>query len=193
VNRQSLEMLLYKDPTECPICFLYFHPYLNKTRCCDQPLCSECFVQIKRPDPHPPENEHNDPSNPAPPPNPENANPESLVSEPVTFPYCQQPGFGVLYKPPTFCSGLAYTNSTPGLGNFSSAMSSSSSLNSAASPTGLAPRAHKRRTTLVSANASTVITTDRECDQTGQRNWLLLGHIWHEDPQLPLPCIQLHI
>lgn len=117
-------------------------------------------MQIKRPDPHPPEHEHNDPANPTTP-NPENADPESLVSEPATCPYCQQPEFGVLYEAPPFRRGLAYANGTQGLGNFSSAMSSSSSLNSASSPTGLAPRAHKRRTTSISANASTVITTDR--------------------------------
>lgn len=54
VNGQPIEVYLYKDATECPICFLYYPPYLNRTRCCDQPICSECFVQIKRPDPHPP-------------------------------------------------------------------------------------------------------------------------------------------
>ncbi|KAF9632138.1 Protein SIP5 [Lasiodiplodia theobromae] len=67
VNGQRLEAFLYKDASECPICFLYYPPYLNMTRCCDQPICSECFVQIKRPDPHPPE--HHDPNDPhAPPP-----------------------------------------------------------------------------------------------------------------------------
>ena len=52
VNGQPLEVFLYKDATECPICFLTYPPYLNRTRCCDQPICTECFVQIKRVDPH---------------------------------------------------------------------------------------------------------------------------------------------
>ncbi|KAG0649728.1 sip5 [Hyphodiscus hymeniophilus] len=159
VNGQAIEVFLYKDSTECPICFMYYPSYLNKTRCCDQPICSECFVQIKRPDPHPPEHEHNDPSNPSPPPAPENTEPESLVSEPATCPYCQQAEFGVTYEPPPFRRGLAYANPS-GTGNFPSAMSSSSSLNSPSSPT-LTAHAHRRRTTSISANASTVITTDR--------------------------------
>ena len=116
-------------------------------------------MQIKRPDPHPPEHEHNDPSNPPPPPPPESTEPESLVSEPATCPYCQQAEFGVTYEPPPFRRGLAYANPNA-VGVFSSAMSSSSSLNSTSSPT-LAVHTHKRRTTSISANASTVITTDR--------------------------------
>jgi len=166
VNGQALEVFLYKDATECPICFLYYPPYLNKTRCCDQPICSECFVQIKRPDPHPPEHEHNDPTNPAPaPPVPSEGTlvePEALVSEPATCPYCQQAEFGVTYDAPPFRRGLSYAN-PHGLGSFASAMSSSSSLNSTGSPTTLGPQGakHKRRTTSISANASTVITTDK--------------------------------
>ncbi|CAD7698503.1 unnamed protein product [Ostreobium quekettii] len=31
---------------ECPICFLY-HKHVNRSRCCGQRICSECFVQIK--------------------------------------------------------------------------------------------------------------------------------------------------
>ena len=119
-------------------------------------------MQIKRPDPHPPE--HHDPSNPTgvPPPTDTTAEAEALVSEPACCPYCQQPEFGVTYEAPPFRRGLAYANANHGLGNFSSAMSSASSLNSATSP-GLAPHTHthKRRTTSISANASTVVTTDR--------------------------------
>ena len=116
-------------------------------------------MQIKRPDPHPPEHEHNDTSNPALVPPPDNVAPDSLVSEPATCPYCQQAEFGVTYEPPSFRRGLAHANPN-GLGTFSSAMSSSSSINSTSSPT-LAAHTHKRRTTSISANASTVITTDR--------------------------------
>ena len=39
---------------------LYYPKHLNISRCCLQPICSECFVQIKRLDPHPP---HDDQSN----------------------------------------------------------------------------------------------------------------------------------
>jgi len=157
VNGQAMEVFLYKDATECPICFIYYPPYLNKTRCCDQAICSECFVQIKRADPHPPEHEHPDPANPTPPPQEADVDPESLVSEPATCPYCQQTEFGVTFEPPPFRRGLAYANA---IGSFSSAMSSSSSLNSAAG-SGFSPNTHKRRTTSISATASNVVTTDR--------------------------------
>ncbi|KAG9233875.1 hypothetical protein BJ875DRAFT_31110 [Amylocarpus encephaloides] len=161
INGQQLELFLYKDAAECPICFLYYPPYLNKTRCCDQPICSECFVQIKRPDPHPPEHEHNDPSNPNPtPPVEPPADAEQLVSEPSTCPYCQAPEFGVTFEAPPFRRGLSYANLGHGLSSLSSAMSSSSSLNSTASPA-VVPNTHKRRTTSISATAPTVITTDR--------------------------------
>jgi hypothetical protein len=158
-----MEAFLYKDAAECPICFVYYPPYLNKTRCCDQPICSECFVQIKRPDPHLPEHEHHDSSNPTLQRPETQGDPEALVSEPANCPYCQQAEFGVTYEPPPFRRGLAYAgmgHRTP-LGNVASAMSSSSSLNSLGSPS-LAPTSTpRRRTTSISANASTVITTDK--------------------------------
>ena len=72
VNGQPLEVFLYKDATECPICFLTYPPYLNHTRCCDQAICSECFVQIKRTDPHFPEG-HNE--------NSPNHNPEESADQ----------------------------------------------------------------------------------------------------------------
>ncbi|KAF2814027.1 uncharacterized protein BDZ99DRAFT_230334 [Mytilinidion resinicola] len=161
VNGQRLEAFLYKNATECPICFLYYPPYLNKTRCCDQPICSECFVQIKRPDPHIPE--HHDPTDP-------NASKEPqedgmLVSEPASCPFCVQPEFGVTYEPPPFRRGLSYAGQAGQAGQAGhplastmSAMSSSSSLASQGlgSPTG-----NRRRTTSLSANNASVITTDR--------------------------------
>ncbi|KAL5313863.1 hypothetical protein ACEPPN_018286 [Leptodophora sp. 'Broadleaf-Isolate-01'] len=159
VNGQAIEVYLYKDSAECPICFMYYPPYLNKTRCCDQSICSECFVQIKRPDPHPPE--HHDPPNPAPPTTEANVDPEALVSEPACCPYCQQPEFGVTYEHPPFRRGLSYANANHGMGNVSSAMSSSTSINSTGQSPTLSPPAHRRRTISISANASTVITTDK--------------------------------
>ncbi|RFU24265.1 hypothetical protein B7463_g12071, partial [Scytalidium lignicola] len=168
VNGQAVEVFLYKDAVECPICFLYYPPYLNKTRCCDQPICSECFVQIKRPDPHPPEH-HEDPSNQTSQPSSNQGTTEAqnsteselLVSEPSTCPYCQQPEFGVIYEPPPFRRGLTYVHPQPT--TFSSPVSSSTSLNSSGSPN-LAPAAasaHRRRTTSISATSSMVITTDQ--------------------------------
>jgi len=161
VSGQPLEAHLYKDASECPICFLYYPPYLNKTRCCDQAICSECFVQIKRPDPHPPE--HADPTAPRPPLAEEGADPDELISEPAACPFCVQPEFGITYDPPQFRRGLTYVNhsSTHPLANAPSAMSSASSLASAQSgrlsPTG----SGRRRTTSISATSPTVITTDR--------------------------------
>ncbi|ORY14299.1 hypothetical protein BCR34DRAFT_599286 [Clohesyomyces aquaticus] len=153
VNGQRIEVFLYKNAAECPICFMYYPPYLNRTRCCDQPICSECFVQIKRPDPHPPE--HHDPPDPNNPPEPQEDG--MLVSEPAACPFCVQPEFGVTYEPPPFRRGLAYANQgRHPLGNAASAMSSTSSLNSQGIT---APG--RRRATSLAANDSNVITTDR--------------------------------
>lgn len=153
VNGLRVEAFLYKDAIECPICFIYYPPYLNQTRCCDQPICSECFVQIKRPDPHPPE--HADPSDPATPPA---ENPETLVSEPANCPYCQQPEFGVTYDPPPFRRGLAYANMNS---QTKAAMSASDSTPNNGSSSSLRPAGSRRRAASVSANASNVVTTDK--------------------------------
>ena len=165
VNGQRIEACLYKDAAECPICFLYYPPYLNRTRCCDQPICSECFVQIKRPDPHPPE--HADPTAPAThlPEGSEagEVDPDAaLVSEPAACPFCVQPEFGITYDSPPFRRGLTYVNhtSTHPVANVGSAMSSNSSLASFSGNAGQLA-AGRRRTTSLSANASAVITTDR--------------------------------
>lgn len=160
VNGQPIEAYLYKDASECPICFLFYPPYLNKTRCCDQSICSECFVQIKRPDPHLPEHALPEPVEPR------NLNSEdTLISEPAACPFCVQPEFGVTYEPPSFRRGLTYVNQavSHSLNNPSSAMSSSSSLASAISGGGrLSPTSFaRRRTTSISASSPTVITTDR--------------------------------
>ena len=150
VNGQRIEVFLYKEPLECPICFLYYPPYLNKTRCCDQPICSECFVQIKRSDPHPPEH-HDDQGNPV-----EAQEDGQLVSEPACCPFCKQPEFGITYESPPFRRGLSYALQGHGLASAASAMSSTSSLHSQGitSP-------GRRRAASLAANDSTVITTDR--------------------------------
>ncbi len=157
VNGQPVEVFLYKDASECPICFLYYPPYLNTTRCCDQPICSECFVQIKRPDPHPPE--HEQPGANAPPASEADRDADAdgqLVSEVATCPFCKQPEFGITYAPPPFRRGLTYgAGSQPFAA--SSAMSSQTSLSS----TGMPPSSSRRRGTSLSATAPGVITTDK--------------------------------
>ncbi|CAG7846809.1 SubName: Full=Related to regulator protein Sip5 {ECO:0000313/EMBL:CCA72404.1} [Serendipita indica DSM 11827] len=76
---------IYKGAIECPICFMYYPPNINHSRCCFQAICTECFVQIKR----------NEPT------------PTHLVSEPACCPYCQQENFGVTYTPPPWRTGLS--------------------------------------------------------------------------------------
>lgn len=153
VNGQRVEAFLYKNASECPICFMFYPPYLNKTRCCDQSICSECFVQIKRPDPHPPEHHGDTPENPP-------AEPEdeiNLVSEPAACPFCVQPEFGVTYEPPPFRRGLVYTGQgQASLSSATSAMSSTTSLNSP----GITSPGGRRRATSLAVNDKTVVTTD---------------------------------
>ncbi|TID24790.1 hypothetical protein E6O75_ATG03995 [Venturia nashicola] len=158
VHGRLLEAFLYKDASECPICFLYYPPYLNKTRCCDQPICSECFVQIKRPDPHPPEH-HDDPDNPHPPEISGPADEYHLISEPATCPFCKQPELGITYDPPPFRRGLTYGDQHRLGASVMSAMSSSSSVNSTGQNNGASST--RRRTTSLGANSPTVITTDK--------------------------------
>ncbi|CAN9097838.1 C2H2 zinc finger protein [Alternaria sp. MG1] len=154
VNGQRVEAFLYKNASECPICFMYYPPHLNKTRCCDQPICSECFVQIKRPDPHPPEHHGEPGAEGAQPAEPEEE--VQLVSEPAACPYCTQTEFGVTYEPPPFRRGLVYNGQGHnGMGSATSAMSSTSSLNS---PTAAGPG--RRRATSLAVTDKTVITTD---------------------------------
>ncbi|KNG83084.1 protein sip5 [Aspergillus nomiae NRRL 13137] len=159
VNGQPIEAYLYKDAAECPICFLYYPPYLNRTRCCDQPICSECFVQIKRPDPHPPEHGDSDPNAPAAAAEGDTADSQDcqLVSEPAACPFCVQPEFGVTYAPPPFRRGLTYALDPSVRPNFTSPVSSTSSLSSG----NVTAVTGRRRATSLSANDPTVITTDK--------------------------------
>lgn len=159
VNGQPLEVYLYKDADECPICFLTYPPHLNRTRCCDQPICSECFVQIKRSDPHFPEHHHNDEAR-----NPNEGlsaedSPNMLISGPSACPYCQVPEFGVTYEPPPFRRGLAIAPTATSTTASNTAMSSQSSLSSTLVP-GTATTGRRRAHSL-SVNAPNVITTDR--------------------------------
>ncbi|KAJ5558156.1 hypothetical protein N7535_008372 [Penicillium sp. DV-2018c] len=158
VNGQPIEVNLYKDATECPICFLYYPPYLNHTRCCDQPICSECFVQIKRPDPHPPEHGESDQNTPTAEGGQSESAESQLVSEPSACPFCVQPEFGVTYASPPFRRGLTYLAdpSARPSPSFASPVSSTSSLSSA---TAAVPG--RRRATSLSTTDPSVVTTDR--------------------------------
>lgn len=91
----DLKYAMYSNGAECPICFLYYPQPINMSRCCLQPICSECFVQIKRAEPHFPHDEE-DPSNPQ----DEEKDPNMLTSEPTNCPYCATPDFGITYEAP---------------------------------------------------------------------------------------------
>jgi hypothetical protein len=39
------------DLDECPICFLWYPGGLNRSKCCGQSICTECFLQFKKPAP----------------------------------------------------------------------------------------------------------------------------------------------
>lgn len=87
---KDLLLKLYKNPIECPICFLYYPNNLNLSRCCLQPICTECFVQIKRLDPHPPHDQQEQSQG--------NELPHTLISEPSNCPYCAMNDFGVIFE-----------------------------------------------------------------------------------------------
>ncbi|GAA6058436.1 hypothetical protein JCM3770_006050 [Rhodotorula araucariae] len=77
-NKLDTAGLYQGNALECPICFLYYPHNMVHTRCCDQPICTECFVQIKRADP----------------------TPTHLESEPAACPFCMEPNFGCVYEKP---------------------------------------------------------------------------------------------
>ncbi|KAL7266560.1 SNF1-interacting protein [Rhizina undulata] len=151
VDGRPIEAVLYKDAIECPICFLYYPPYLNKTRCCDQEICSECFVQIKRADPHLPEHHDGDNSGIA-------VNADQLISEPATCPFCVEPNFGVTYTPPPFRRGLIYANSTSNAVASGATNTNASSTSLLAAPT---TAATGKRRSIVPASSPDVVTTDQ--------------------------------
>lgn len=94
VPSDDLLLRLYKTAKECPICFVYYPLNMNETRCCVHPICLECFVQIKRMDPHPPHDENGSEATEA------GARPKDLILEPSKCPFCAMPNFGVTYTPP---------------------------------------------------------------------------------------------
>lgn len=102
-----MDKSIYKGAIECPICFLYF-PRVNETQCCHQKICSECFLQIRRAEPHLPP-APNSPSTSQTSPSPtisqsspgstnEEVGEDGLVSEPSSCPFCVESGFGVSHN-----------------------------------------------------------------------------------------------
>ncbi|CCE93686.1 Sip5p TDEL_0G03190 [Torulaspora delbrueckii] len=91
----DLKYSLYKNGAECPICFLYYPEPLNYSNCCLQPICTECFVQIKRAEPHFPHDEV-DPTQPVT--NDDEKDPNLLTSDPPNCAYCATPNFAVTYE-----------------------------------------------------------------------------------------------
>ncbi|CAO3681091.1 unnamed protein product [Rhizopus stolonifer] len=73
-REKERERTLYNNAVECPICFLYYPPHINYSRCCGQPICTECFIQIHRPIETP--------------------------SVPSSCPFCTQENYGITYEPP---------------------------------------------------------------------------------------------
>jgi len=136
------EAAMYKKASECPICFLYYPPLINTSRCCDQPICTECFVQIKRADP----------------------TTTNLISEPAACPYCVEPNFGVTYipPPPARRTGLGAPKSGQNAQTGAPKLTRSGSSTSATGSDqemGPAAAAHARRKS-VSHTAAEVVTVD---------------------------------
>ncbi|KIK97096.1 hypothetical protein PAXRUDRAFT_256255 [Paxillus rubicundulus Ve08.2h10] len=125
------EASLYRGAIECPICFLYYPPNINHSRCCDQAICTECFVQIKRTEP----------------------TTTHLVSEPAACPYCVQENFGVVYTPPSWRAGIGSEGMTPP----SWADAPRGSQQGIPSPTAV----HKRRRKSFGHDSPEVVTTDQ--------------------------------
>lgn len=170
VPSKALLLRLYKDACECPICFLYFPRNSNHSRCCRQPICTECFVQIKRLDPHPP---HDDPSEEK-----KDELPHTLISDYANCPYCAMPNFGVTYDHPMdVFVGLGASMAAKDykvrqsivaipegdeIGANDNALSSSDETSRPSSPTKPTPITTRkpRRRSSVAADAEGVITTD---------------------------------
>ncbi|KAJ6513851.1 hypothetical protein C8R47DRAFT_1092091 [Mycena vitilis] len=125
------EATVYRGAVECPICFLYYPPNINHSRCCDQAICTECFVQIKRSEP----------------------TTTHLVSEPAACPYCVQDNFGIVYSPPPWRAGIGSEGTTS---SWSDSPKGSSQSIEASGPY----PTHKRRQKSFSADSPEVVLTD---------------------------------
>ncbi|CAH0516804.1 unnamed protein product [Peronospora belbahrii] len=54
---------------ECPICFMFYPEILNMSSCCNKPICSECYLQIRPP------------------------------QKSISCPFCNHEAFDILYTP----------------------------------------------------------------------------------------------
>ncbi|KAI8352218.1 hypothetical protein B0O80DRAFT_454041 [Mortierella sp. GBAus27b] len=127
---------LYQGAIECPICFLYYPRNINRTRCCDKPMCTECFVQLKRL--------------------------ESAPTESPSCPYCVEPHFGVIYSPSLLPSGLLSSSplaSCQAVGGTSMSVSSSSNSIERGSET-QSPSSPSTRRRSTSHKSPEVVTAD---------------------------------
>ncbi|KAH8117488.1 hypothetical protein DFH11DRAFT_1575320 [Phellopilus nigrolimitatus] len=125
------EAMVYRGAVECPICFLYYPPNINHSRCCAQAICTECFVQIKRSEP----------------------TTTHIVSEPAACPYCVQDNFGVTYTPPPWRAGIGAE------GSHSPIHSSSSRTFQQTTDSNLSKSSGKRKS--YSADSAEVVTIDQ--------------------------------
>ncbi|OWZ56877.1 zf-C3HC4 type zinc finger protein [Cryptococcus neoformans 125.91] len=143
-ERERRERRAYLNAVECPICFLSYPPNINTSRCCQQPVCTECFVQIKRSEP----------------------TITHLESEPACCPFCVETDFGVIYeRPPTPMSSLSSTAlatspAVAGTSSFGQAFSVGSDAELAVGP-GMNPiQKETIRRKSVSSKAKEVVTID---------------------------------
>lgn len=70
--------LLETDLVDCPICLLAYPRNINYTECCHQPICTLCFIKIKRP----------------------------ASGRVITCPFCNHVNFGVCYHKPRWLGEL---------------------------------------------------------------------------------------
>ncbi|KAF9519928.1 hypothetical protein BS47DRAFT_1008038 [Hydnum rufescens UP504] len=141
-TQRSFDAQVYRSAVECPICFLYYPPNINRTRCCDHPICTECFVQIKRSEP----------------------TTTHIVSEPACCPYCMQPNFGVTYAAPTWRSGIGSEGGNAMRSDFltHNSSNSGSAASSASAEVGSGSTSDgKRRRKTLSHTSRDVVTIDQ--------------------------------
>lgn len=114
-------------------------------------------MQIKRADPHlPHDHEPQLGGNQEPP------NPDLLMSEPASCPFCKETDFGVVYSPPLFRRGLVYTDSlAPSYIGSQTFSPDSSAPQSPGSPSSPVPGVGPRRKTALASTAAEVVTTDQ--------------------------------
>lgn len=105
------------------------------TRCCDQPICTECFVQIKRAD----------------------ATPTHLESEPAACPFCMEQNLGCVYVQPTPQRPHLHDSAHQSGSAFSATSDSSIPTTSSAK----APEAPKPRRKSFAHTDPEVVTTDQ--------------------------------